>query len=77
MICGTNNGFIYYYEKVLENKSQLTLEELLSQKHIIYDTKECINTLAISEELNIFCVGTNNGCVFIYNLYNRILYRYI
>ncbi|CAD8118833.1 unnamed protein product [Paramecium sonneborni] len=77
VIIGTNKGFVYYYNKVLQNKQDVKQEELLKGKYVIYDTTSQINSISISEQLTIFCVGTQDGTIFIYNLYNRTLFRFI
>ncbi|CAD8115179.1 unnamed protein product [Paramecium sonneborni] len=77
VILGTNKGFVYYYNKVLQNKQDVKQEELLKGKYVIYDTTSQINSISISDKLTIFCVGTQDGTIFIYNLYNRTLFRYI
>ncbi|CAD8092169.1 unnamed protein product [Paramecium primaurelia] len=77
VIVGTNKGFVYYYNKILQNKQDIKQEEVLQSKHVIYDTTQQINSICISEQLTIFCVGTQDGTIFLYNLYNRTLYRFI
>ncbi|CAD8202316.1 unnamed protein product [Paramecium pentaurelia] len=77
VILGTNKGLVYYYNKVLQNKQDIKQEEVLKGKNVIYDTTSQINSITISEQLTIFCIGTQDGTIFIYNLYNRTLYRFI
>ncbi|CAK60284.1 unnamed protein product (macronuclear) [Paramecium tetraurelia] len=77
VILGTNKGLVYYYSKILQNKQDIKQEELLKGKYVIYDTTSQINSITISEQLTIFCVGTQDGTIFLYNLYNRTLYRFI